>query len=53
MLRADAAAAMPLRVPRLVPQVDVSLYEPGPGGAEKLLVHGTGMYKRMGALRAM
>ncbi len=34
-------------------EVDVSIYQQLPGGQEKLLVHGTGIFKRLGALRAM
>jgi hypothetical protein len=34
-------------------EVDVSIFQLLPGGQEKLLVTGTGIFKRLGALRAM
>ncbi|KAF8072597.1 hypothetical protein HT031_000257 [Scenedesmus sp. PABB004] len=34
-------------------EVDVALLLPQPGGGEKLLVQGTGIFKRLGALRAL
>jgi hypothetical protein len=33
-------------------EVDLSLYKIGSHGAKELLVTGTGIYKRLGALRA-
>jgi hypothetical protein len=34
-------------------EVDVAVLLPLPGGGEKLLVQGTGIFKRLGALRAL